>query len=143
MCEHDNELYNSIIVNGVYTDPFLAPSSCATYCNALGQNVQGYVGFTTKIADTQCQCHFDDRSMPFPIPEGATEVDAYMTVGPVTDGTGQAGYECFAYVGYVAAPTPPPTLAPSMSPTPSPTRVSFCTHRPYHIVFCSFFICTH
>jgi len=115
-------MYNSIIMDGLYTDPMTAPSECATYCNALGQGVDGYTGFTTKIADGQCQCHFDDGSMPFPIPEGATEISSYLTVGEVTDGTRMSGYECFAYLSYSAAPTPPPTPAPSTSPTPSPTR---------------------
>ena len=109
-------------MDGLYTDPMAGPSECATYCNALGEGVDGYTGFTTKIADGQCQCHFDDGSMPFPIPEGATEISSYLTVGEVTDGTRMSGYECFAYLSYSAAPTPPPTPAPSTSPTPSPTR---------------------
>lgn len=116
VCEHNNELYNGIKMEGLYTDPLEAPGTCGTYCDALGLGVPGYVGFTTKIADGQCQCHFDDGSLPSPIPEGATEASDRLTVGPVSDGTGQTGYECFAYLSYVA------TATPSVQPTPPPTR---------------------
>ena len=56
------------------------------------------VGFLTKIIDGACACNFDDGSMPFPVPDGATEISDRLTVGPVTDGNLQVGVDCYPFL---------------------------------------------
>jgi len=95
LCEHSNQLYDTFSKGGMYTDILQGAEVCATYCNAYSGI--GYVGYSTKDVGGECSCHFDDGSMPFPAPEGTTEVNDRLTIGPVTDGTNWAGYQCFAY----------------------------------------------
>lgn len=100
-CEHRNALYDLFQKDGLYTDPYQGPGVCAAFCSPY-ESSPGYVGLSTKIIDGACACNFDDGSMPFPVPDGATEISDRLTVGPVTDGNLQNGVDCYPFlVSYI------------------------------------------
>jgi len=97
-CQKNGAWYDVFWEGDLFSNPREGYEVCTNFCNEYAG--QGFVGMTVKYNLGQCKCYFDDNTLPNPIPSGASSASDRISVGPVTNGSGDSGEECFPNLNY-------------------------------------------